>query len=79
MSMSDEDRALIVALMLDHNLADPAFVHSNLEPTECVCHRGHGGPIRREGMDVCSDCGGLTIPTGSCMTCVECGASGGCS
>ena len=29
-------------------------------------------------LEPCQDCGGETIPTGSCTTCVQCGSSGGC-
>jgi hypothetical protein len=34
-------------------------------------------PARADG-GVCRDCGGMTVPTGACSTCRECGSTGGC-
>lgn len=34
-------------------------------------------PPRADG-GVCRDCGGMTVPTGACSTCRECGSTGGC-
>lgn len=32
----------------------------------------------RSDGSTCRDCGGLTVPTGSCSTCTTCGSTGGC-
>lgn len=34
-------------------------------------------PPRADG-GVCRDCGGMTVPTGACSTCSQCGSTGGC-
>lgn len=42
--------------------------------------REEGALKRHSSGDLCSACGGMTIRTGTCLTCVECGtSSGGCS
>lgn len=47
-----------------------------------VPRRKVAGPIgqRAPGLDgtACMNCGGITVPTGSCYTCTTCGESGGC-
>lgn len=66
------------ALLGLHRLTDPSFVHTNLTRAMCAC-AGFGLPVRpRQTGNVCSNCGGMAVQTGTCTTCVECGESGGC-
>jgi hypothetical protein len=57
-------------LMRDHRMGT-GIVHDNLQSSRCSCKRGMVG-------EVCIECGGVMVRTGTCSTCVECGATGGC-
>lgn len=61
----------VVALMQKHRMGI-AQVHDDLDATRCLCRRD-----RDEG-ETCRDCGGMTVRTGTCTTCTECGTTGGC-
>jgi hypothetical protein len=53
-------------------LAAKAIIRHFESPQLAAAPRDHRG-------GVCSACGGMTQPTGSCETCTVCGTSGGCS
>lgn len=61
-------------------------VHTDLQPASCVCATasapiGLGTVVTRPPQssgNACFACGGITVQTGSCTTCTECGTTGGC-
>lgn len=63
----------------EHNLTE-GFMHTNLVASQCACLTKKVDVRPRVVSDggVCHHCGGLTVRTGTCHTCQECGASDGC-
>lgn len=66
----------VAALVERHDLAFPE-AHTDLDETACVCRRVVSRPPVTSG-NTCATCGGMTVQTGTCHTCIECGTSGGC-
>jgi len=45
----------------------------------CWHHKAISGiAYEQPKREPCHECGGMTIPTGTCTTCIVCGATGGC-
>lgn len=77
------------AIVRRHNLVE-GLVHTDLEPGQCICAdaywsgRGYSPGVKgvqmRSSADggTCHACGGMTVRTGTCTTCTNCGETGGC-
>lgn len=71
--------------LAEHRLL-PGYIHNNLEASECSCRLTDRAPKNSlpprnaalEDGGICFACGGLTVRTGSCTTCTECGTTSGC-
>jgi hypothetical protein len=61
----------VVELLQPHRLG-AGIMHDNLDRSRCACMRG------ADAGQVCMECGGMMIRTGTCHTCTECGTTGGC-
>jgi hypothetical protein len=67
----------VARLAGEHDLrAD--LVHTNLTAGLCACQAVVARPPLRDSGGTCASCGGLTVRTGTCETCTECGTQGGC-
>lgn len=70
---------LEVALLVQtHRTEDSSLVHTNLTASQCVCTNAVVRVAPRSTGNGCSNCGGMTVQTGTCYTCTTCGTSGGC-
>lgn len=80
--MSDGIVYASVDVAPEHNLL-PNFVHTNLQAFMCACKEAVASVQPRPQTSapdggICFACGGITVRTGTCTTCTECGTSGGC-
>lgn len=66
----------VAQLVSAHDLRDQGVVHTDLDVLSCACRAVARRP--NSTGDVCTDCGGMMVRTGSCTTCVECASTGGC-
>lgn len=57
---------------------NPSAVHTNLQPGQCACAGTIVMARPVSSGDICAVCGGMTVRTGTCTTCTECGTTGGC-
>jgi hypothetical protein len=76
--------------VLKHNLSlGEDFLHTDYDHDECYCrdlsaYAGFAVPRRSAAAGglqdggTCFACGGLTVRTGTCTTCTQCGETGGC-
>lgn len=80
------------AILRRHNLVE-GLAHTDLDPSRCICSdpywsgRGYSQGVSnavqmRSGFSAdggtCHACGGMTVRTGTCTTCTNCGETGGC-
>lgn len=72
----DEETQRLIEL---HNLAWDGE-HTDLQPTACECKLAISvvdRPPQSSG-NACFVCGGITVQSGTCTTCTNCGSQGGC-
>lgn len=58
-------------------LHEDTFAEAILEAEAALWVPTFPTPARADG-SLCRDCGGMTVQTGACRTCTECGTTGGC-
>lgn len=64
-------------LVRRHNLSYDGE-HTDLQPGACACRARVVAAVPVSSGDACYVCGGLTVRTGTCTTCTNCGTTGGC-
>lgn len=85
MSEAEKRKALRTAILatigLSGNVAAPAVftrVADVLDELAAEFRAAVRPSASRSDGGACRDCGGMTVPTGACSTCRECGSTGGC-
>ncbi len=76
----------VMTEVLKHNLSlGEDFLHNDYHHDECACRDLSAFIVQKpralatlQDGGVCFACGGLTVRTGTCTTCTQCGETGGC-